>query len=112
MDALLRKRIHARSDGRCEAVVCVNNAEFRCHNPAQEIHHMLTKARGGAVLDNVHETYHLIHLCHNCHAMCDGADAYDGGMLIDGYMTTEQGRPFYRGTDEYLQYKYGEENGN
>ena len=73
-----------------------------------EIHHLLTRARGGNILDYVHETYHLIALCNKHHAMSDGADAYMSGLLIDGYVNWDKfrKRPVYNGSDEFLKEKY------
>lgn len=67
---------------------------------------MLTRGRGGAILDQVGETYHLIHLCVDHHIGADGGLAYEGDLLIDGQMITEQGKPVYIGTDDYLSKKY------
>ncbi len=104
MDSTLRKMIYRRSGGRCEAVVVRKDYSTRCFNQATEIHHMLTRSRGGVLLDNEYEMYHLIHLCLWCHDMCDGGDAYEGGLLIDGYVSDG---PTYSGTDEYLTKAYG-----
>jgi hypothetical protein len=79
----------------------------RCWTQPVEAHHLLTRARGGAILDSVGEIYHLIHLCRYHHNMSDGSDAYAGGLLIDGYMTTVKGKPVYNGSDRYLKEKYG-----
>ena len=68
---------------------------------------MLTKARGGRILDDAGETYHLIALCRQCHQASDGEVAYAGELLIDGYVTTKDGKPFYQGSDEYLSKRYG-----
>lgn len=112
MDNLLRKQIHKRSGGRCEAVI-IGKVDSRCSQRASQIHHMLTKARGGVILDDAGEIYHLLHLCHTCHSLCDGKDAYDGGVLIDGYVRSNKwGKPVYYGTDKYLNTKYGEWDGN
>jgi hypothetical protein len=74
-----------------------------------EVHHMLTRGRGGGVLDSFNETYHLIALCPDCHRRSDGGEAYAGGLLIDGYVTTgSNGKPVYKGTDPYLSEKYKE----
>lgn len=81
----------------------------RCSNPATEIHHMLTKARGGRALDQANETYHLLHLCSPCHRASDGAEAYEGGFLIEGSAIWDSltQRPVYTGPDEYLSKEYG-----
>lgn len=40
--------------------------------------------------------------------MADGAQAYQNGLLIDGYVTTgPQGTPVYTGSDPYLLEHYG-----
>lgn len=104
MDTKLRKTVYRRSGGRCEAVVVNSDYESRCFNQATEVHHLLTRSRGGKLLDDVYETYHLLHLCLWCHEKCDGKEAYEGGMLIGGYVTTG---PYYQGDDEYLRGKYG-----
>lgn len=102
MDSKLRKIIYKRSSGRCE--------EGKCYSTATEIHHRLTKARGGVILDNVYETYHLLHLCRSCHLESDGQTAYDRGLLIRGYVMTNLDKtPFYVGPDEFLSEKYGKE---
>lgn len=81
----------------------------RCWRQPTERHHLLTRARGGRILDEAGETYHLIHLCHVHHRLADGGDAYDAGLLIDGYVTTANGRVVYHGSDEYLSNKYPRE---
>lgn len=107
-----RSDIKNRSRGRCEAHVEVDDEEFqRCVNEAQEIHHRLTRSRGGKNLDQVGETYHLIHLCVDCHHHIVGASSYDDGMLIDGYVEWDslRERPVYYGSDRYLLSQYGGE---
>lgn len=85
--------------------------ESRCGRDATEIHHMLTRARGGEQLDEF-TTYHLIHLCSECHRVAVGSQGYESGMLIDGYVTFDRltGRLVYTGTDEFLS-KYFPVNG-
>jgi len=103
--------VRQRANGCCEAMVWVESADrwTRCGLGPVEVHHALTKARGGTILDSVGETHHLIALCHKCHAMADGGDAYMGGVLMDGYVITENDRLVYYGTDEYLTDKYPKE---
>jgi hypothetical protein len=69
---------------------------------------MLTRARGGAILDEVGETYHKINLCREHHAWSDGGQAYEAGLLIDGYVTKENGKVVYQGTNHYLRRHYGQ----
>lgn len=108
-----RLKVKRRSGGRCEAFVTYSlygsNQTHRCTNAATEVHHLLTKARGGANLDKVGEDYHLIDLCSACHAASDGGDAYVGKMLIEGDVQWDkiQNRPVYRGPNEYLKREYG-----
>lgn len=109
MDAMIRREVLKRSLGRCEAFIQVDDrTPRRCPEMATDIHHLLTKARGGENLDKVGEVYHLIHLCRQCHTACDGGEAYDGGMLIDGSVEWDRLRqkPVYRGSDTYLRRKY------
>lgn len=102
-----REYVYARSGGWCEAMVKNNNGIWnRCRNQGMQIHHMLTVGRGGALLDDVSETYHLIHLCVEHHAGADGGLAYDGDLLIDGQVISFGGKPVYLGTDEFLTTKY------
>ena len=103
------KIVRERAENQCEAMVSINGGVWaRCWKSPVEIHHMLTRARGGSILDNAGEVYHLIALCPACHRMSDGEIAYAGELLIDGYVTTDnEGRPVYNGSDPYLRRKYG-----
>jgi hypothetical protein len=109
----LRALVVARSGGRCESEVFVHGVWLRCASPASDIHHLLTKARGGRNLDRVFEIYHLMHLCRACHAVCDGAEAYNQGMLIQGNVTWDRltNRPIYQGPDWFLTQEYGTTSG-
>lgn len=78
----------------------------RCGMKPVEVHHALTRARGGGLLDEVDEDYHLIVLCKKHHAAADGGAAYEGDLLIDGYVLHERGKLVYYGTDEYLSKRY------
>lgn len=78
----------------------------RCGKRDVEVHHALTRARGGAILDSIGESYHLMVLCQEHHRGADGGEAYDGALLIDGYVVTEDGVPVYYGSDTYLKEKY------
>lgn len=104
------REVLSRSNGRCEAwLEFSDGTRERCGAVATDIHHLLTKARGGTSLDKVGEIYHLIHLCRHCHMACDGKDAYEGGMLIQGSVIWDKlhDRPVYTGPDPYLKKKYG-----
>lgn len=105
-----RDRAVARSHGHCEAMIEVRPSIWtRCGVNVYEVHHALTRARGGAVLDQAGEYYHLIVLCHKHHRMADGDPDKLAGLLIDGYAITENGKPVYYGTDPYLRSKYGKD---
>jgi len=80
----------------------------RCGRRPTELHHRLTRARGGEILDRAGETYHLINLCHRHHmAAHDFGQAFENGLLIDGSVISgPDGRPQYSGSDEYLTAKY------
>ena len=103
-----RKALAERSAMMCEAMVKRGRTWSRCWLTPVEAHHMLTTARGGRLLDRKDETYHLIHLCRGHHVMSDGADAYEGGLLIEGYVSWDKirERPVYEGPDKYLKEKY------
>lgn len=61
---------------------------------------MLTRARGGLILDKAGETAHLIALCPNHHRYAHGPDGYESGLMINGYVTTGTlGTPVYEGSD-------------
>lgn len=103
--------VKKRSHSQCEAVV-VNeqqSVEYRCQEEATDVHHMLTRARGGMILDNAGETAHLLHLCRKHHNYAHGKDGAESGLMIDGYVTSGQdGSPVYTGTDPILLDKYGD----
>lgn len=105
-----REQVLARSNSMCEAMVLVRPFTWtRCGQTPVEIHHVLTRGRGGRILDEVGETYHLMALCHYHHRAADGEDAYAGDLLIDGYVTRENGRVVYHGSDPVLKEKYPED---
>lgn len=112
MNESLRRSIGTRSRGRCEAFIQLQTGyPARCSQPATDIHHLLTKARGGRALDRAGEIYHLIHLCRECHQAADGAEAYKYGLLIEGSAIWSNilGRPIYTGPDSYLSNTYKDE---
>lgn len=112
MDLPLRRAVLRRSFGRCEAYVQVGDGHpYRCPHMATDIHHLLTKGRGGENLDKVGETYHLIHLCRECHSTADGGEAYKSGMLLEGRVVWDRflSKPVYTGPDDYLRKTYGPE---
>lgn len=104
-----RMTVAARSNGRCEAVWWSDGQwEYRCSNPADDIHHALLRSRGGHLLDDL-TSLHLFHLCRPCHdtVHANPARARRNRLIIDGFVTTELGRAIYRGTDPYLTEAYG-----
>lgn len=104
-----RKEINSRSGGMCEAMVLTGAVWTRCWDKPIEIHHLLTRARGGHILDYINEYYHLIALCRAHHLDADGEHAYLGNLLISGYVQWDKQKkwPVYTGPDIYLSEKYG-----
>lgn len=106
---------------RCEAMVSqqstTNGRNYwkvmfvACGVPNAELHHKLTRARGGLILDIAHETYHHIYLCREHHNMAhDQGNAFARGLLIAGSVITgPDARPLYTGPDEYLTEHYGKD---
>lgn len=92
---------------RCQAEIATTNGYWsRCNATPAHVHHMLTRARGGLLLDAVGETYHHIPLCARCHTIAH--DVPGTGLIIDGLVTTDlAGNPVYTGSDQYLKDKYG-----
>lgn len=80
-----------------------------CGQQGADLHHKLTRARGGLILDKAGETYHQMYLCRTHHQKAhDEGSAYDAGLLIRGYVVTgADNRPYYTGPDEYLNERYG-----
>src|SRR5262245_10498270 len=98
---------------RCEAMVLIPNTSkpgmyVQCGQEPADLHHKLTRARGGKILDKAGEKYHLLYLCREHHAMAHDEDnAYVRGLLIHGSVITGHGgHPVYTGPDEYLSEKY------
>lgn len=98
---MIRDLVMQRSGGRCEAMVRLPRTWTRCGRLGVDDHHMLTRARGGGVLDSVGETYHHLALCRGHHRMAD-----DEHLIIDGYVWSDAGVVTYKGPDEYLSEKY------
>lgn len=105
-----------RSGGRCEAMVVMYGTTWkvprkiwaRCFREPVDVHHRLTRARGGGLLDELGEIYHLMALCRQHHATdADGRYAYESGLLLDGRMYKSGGLYWYEGSDQYLNDNYG-----
>lgn len=88
-------------------MVPVNHTWTRCGRLPTELHHLVTRARGGLLLDDVGETYHLMYLCHFHHKVAHDHPAFETGLLIDGSVTSGPDGPVYVGSDEYLTEHYG-----
>lgn len=106
----LRDAVFRRSNGRCEAEVWSDQLQTwtRCRRRATDVHHMITKGRGGRNLDHVGETYHLIHLCVDDHRSAHD-DRANASLIINGYVEWDRLRnqPIYKGDDRYLFRNYG-----
>ena len=72
-NVMRRALVLERSGGACEANVQVRvgggTIYTRCFKTATDVHHMLTRSRGGLILDEFGEIEHLIHLCRQCHTL-------------------------------------------
>lgn len=122
-----RRRVYQRCHGRCEALVQVyanrlrgdgliqpseQEVWTRCFDIGVEVHHALLRSRGGTILDQWGEIYHLVALCHRHHHTAHSrvSESYAEGLIIDGYVTTgPSGFPVYQGTDSYLTLAYPEQ---
>jgi hypothetical protein len=107
-----RDLVIQRSGGRCEAMVRVwTGTKYlwtRCFREPVDVHHRLTRARGGHLLDELGEIYHLMALCRQHHSHdADGRYAHESGLLIDGQMFYAGGTYWYEGSDTYLKDNYG-----
>src|SRR5262245_40845167 len=92
---------------RCEALVATNGRYVPCGAPDAQLHHKLTRARGGLILDKAGETYHHLYLCGEHHRVAHDKPAFDNGLLIRGFVKTGyRGEVIYSGPDEYLTEKY------
>lgn len=69
---------------------------------------MLTRARGGDLLDMAGEDYHLAGLCYRCHGAAHAAGGREAELLIDGYVLLDHGtgQIYYVGPDDYLSKAY------
>lgn len=76
-----------------------------CGKLNPDLHHKLTRARGGGELDKLGETYHHMYLCREHHGYAHDSNlGIAGGLLLEGYFMNG----VYVGPDEYLSTKYGE----
>lgn len=103
-----------RSGGHCEAMVPIDSSEgtiwARCGDTPVEIHHRITRARGGMFLDWVGESYHLMALCRSHHNMAHDQDyAIENGLLLEGYVNWSNNYAVYTGPDEHLKERYGKQ---
>jgi len=103
--------VKLRSGSRCEAMVAVmaghRAVPTRCFRSPVEIHHRLTRARGGDLLDVLGETYHLMALCHLHHKHAHEVRDNQGLMLDGSVQLLGSGRVLYTGPDQYLNDNYG-----
>lgn len=99
---------------RCEAMVLITKLINKpryvcCGKDGAHLHHKLTRARGGLLLDAQGETYHQMYLCAEHHQVAHDQPAFENGLLIAGYVVSKpDGKPLYTGPDEYLSERYGE----
>jgi hypothetical protein len=99
-----------RSDNRCEVEVELPGAMIwtRCFRQGIEVHHLLTRARGGDLLDRWGEIHHLMALCPEHHRLAHGPGGRNAGLLIDGSVILDSatGQLVYTGPDAYLSATY------
>lgn len=67
---------------------------------------MLTRSRGGALLDTAGETAHHLALCRGHHRLVDDYGS-ESGLMIDGSAYRDGLYLVYVGPDEYLTKTYG-----
>lgn len=93
----------------CEAMIPVGRTWTMCGREPADLHHKITRARGGLILDQHGETYHQMRLCREHHGIAHDKPAFKTGLLIDGFITTctRCREPKYEGTDLYLTEHYG-----
>jgi hypothetical protein len=101
-----REQVIERSGARCEAMVALPRTWARCGKGPVEVHHALTRARGGTLLDSVGETYHLIALCPPHHREVDH-HGHTSGLMIQGSVYRDGLHLIYEGPDAYLRTTYG-----
>jgi hypothetical protein len=101
-----REQVIERSGARCEAMVALPRTWARCGKGPVEVHHALTRARGGALLDSVGETHHLIALCSTHHREVDD-HGHTSGLMIQGSVYRDGLHLIYEGPDAYLRATYG-----
>jgi hypothetical protein len=106
---VIQDRVRARAHNHCEALVRVRGVFTRCGSYAPDVHHALTKSRGGDVLDSLGELYHLVALCRSHHTWVHlhPDQATDSGLYILGQVWVDGGRVVYQGPDSYLSGRYG-----
>lgn len=104
-----RIKVRDAADNRCMAMVEVPHLKVwtRCFTLGVEVHHLLTRARGGDLLDEAGEIDHLIALCPTHHRYAHGPGGRAAGFLIDGFVLKDyDGSIYYHGPDEGLSKKY------
>jgi hypothetical protein len=97
---------------RCEAMVPFMSPSrgeqyMACGVEPADLHHKITRSRGGLILDDAGETYHHMYLCREHHRRAhDEGKGYQNGLLLRGFVTTVNGKPAYIGPDDYLAKAY------
>ncbi len=101
----VRDAVIERSGGCCEAMIELPRTWTRCGRRPVEDHHVLTRSRGGRLLDSVGETYHHLALCSKHHRMVDNMGV-DSGLMLAGSVYLDGGQIVYVGPNEYLSKTY------
>ncbi len=102
------------SHGSCEAMIKLSVTPntptwTRCGLLPIEVHHRLPRSRGGVLLDDAQETYHLMCLCRKHHKDAhERTDSFTTGLMIEGFVINDvDGKPSYTGPDPYLAKRWG-----
>lgn len=68
---------------------------------------MLTRSRGGDLLDQAGETHHLIAACLTHHRTAHSR-GYEVGLMLEGYVNQDSAsaKIYYNGPDPYLSQTY------
>jgi hypothetical protein len=102
------RKVRMRAERRCEAMIRRGRVWERCTAEGTDVHHMLSRSRGGLLLDEARETYHLVCVCREHHRYAHAHPQSPGGLTLPGYVRSgPDGRPVYVGPDEFLKGRYG-----
>jgi 5-methylcytosine-specific restriction endonuclease McrA len=112
VNAQVRKQVKERSGGFCEGywLPPLSSTWTRCTSRSVQVHHKITRARGGELLDTW-TIYHLADLCVRCHITAHRPVGLKLRLMLPGSVLTNKvtGKPVYTGSDPYLSSHFGAE---